>query len=291
MKQNKKSIFNMREYIKETLDYLQGGLEEKERKRDYKLYRNEYIAKIFSYMFYYTGYTIKILFYTGIILCVMASITIIIGNNIILATIFMIISVFLEILCGINMCISFKSYNKGEKLNKQDVLNFKDKIYNMGLLDNRVISIRKIKNKNNNLYQYIKSEESIGYCYGTALCIANTLADERINMLLLIIQMPGRNYKIGHCILEKNGRIFESNENRTYKSKKYMSWYNAEVFTKIPISDYLLTGNELDIIKSGLEIDNVLTFKFPKLEKEFKEFCKQRSAYAYIDDIPELMKS
>lgn len=221
----------------------------------------------------------------------MASSTIIISNNIILATIFIIISILLEILCGINICVSFKSYNKGEELHKQDVLNFKDKIHNIGLLDKRVISIHKIENRNNNLYKTIKSEELIGNCYTTALSIANTLVDERINILLLIIHIPGRNFKTGHCVLEKNGRIFDSNENRTYKSKKYLSWYNAEVFTKISISDYLLTRNELDIIKSDFKIDNVLSFKFPKLEKEFKEFCEQRNAYAYVEDIPEIMKS
>lgn len=147
-----------------------------------------------------------------------------------------------------------------------------------------------IRQKNPNLYNEMKEGKKVGYCYGTTLAVANTLEDRSVTILLMLRQLPGRNYKSGHAAIKKDKFIFDTNTNLTYYYEDYIKRYNTEVFTEVPMMEYMLDEEEIKEInkrsRKGRKIRNIFRFKLPETEYKFKQFCKQRGGYMYVEDIP-----
>ena len=70
----------------------------------------------------------------------------------------------------------------------------------------------------------------------TSFQLAKTLHNP--NIKILWIGLTDYSEKYGHAVLEKNGRIYDTNHRRTYKKKKYLKAQEAELFKEFPIAEY-----------------------------------------------------
>jgi len=67
------------------------------------------------------------------------------------------------------------------------------------------------------------------------------LQNPNIKILWISITFHGKKY--GHAVLEKNGRIYDTNRRRTYKKKKYFKAQEAKLFKEFPIEVYQRASN------------------------------------------------
>lgn len=126
---------------------------------------------------------------------------------------------------------------------KQDITEIRewlwDKIQNFWLWNGHVVSLRDwlhIRKKDKRLYGWLRCDYCNHKCYDATFQLAKTLLNSDIKILW--IGLTDYSEKYGHAVLEKNGRIYDSNHRRTYKKKKYLKAQEAEIFKEFPIEVY-----------------------------------------------------
>lgn len=156
-------------------------------------------------------------------------------------------------------CIRYKFERK--KQDATEIANWLwDKIQNFWLWNGRVISLKDwlyIRKKDKELYEWLRSDACNHKCYDATFQLAKKLSNP--NIKILWIGLTDYSERYGHAVLEKNGRIYDSNHRRTYKKKKYLKAQEAEVFKEFPIEVYQKAS---DFTQLGWE--------------EFGKWCQER---------------
>lgn len=119
-----------------------------------------------------------------------------------------------------------------------------DKFQNLWLWNGHVVSFKDwlhIKKKSKKLYEHLRSDYCNHHCYDATLQLAKALNNPDIKVLWISISLLGK--KVGHAVLEKNGRIYDSNNRRTYKKEKYFKCLKVEIFKEFPINVYQTASN------------------------------------------------
>ena len=93
-----------------------------------------------------------------------------------------------------------------------------------------------IRKENKQFYEWFRSDFCNHKCYDTTFQLAKTLLNP--NIKILWIGLTDYRERYGHAVLEKNGRIYDTNHRRTYKKSKYLKAQEAEVFKEFPIEVY-----------------------------------------------------
>ena len=135
-------------------------------------------------------------------------------------------------------CIRYKFERK--KQDATEIANWLwDKIQNFWLWNGRVISLKDwlyIRKKDKELYEWLRSNACNHKCYDATFQLAKALSNP--NIKIVWIGLTDYSERYGHAVLEKNGRIYDTNHRRTYKKKKYLKAQEAEVFKEFPIEVY-----------------------------------------------------
>ncbi|MBE5812954.1 MAG: hypothetical protein E7314_04800 [Clostridiales bacterium] len=136
-----------------------------------------------------------------------------------------------------------------------------EKIQNVLFSDFRVVSIRKwryLKKTNKQFYMYLHSEECRGHCYECSFKLAKILNDPEIK-IIWISAIDVDTSKYGHAVIERKGRILDTNTRKSYNKDQYLKAQKAEIFKEYVLEEYQKVERPWDLQWS-----------------EFGEWCKVR---------------
>ena len=215
-------------------------LSTKEEKRDYlTILGHKHLSLWLTYKFMNSSIPVCISFF----ICVVNLVLLTTVQAEISRTVFYLTMPFPTICAIIMATIRYKTVRKKQDIN--EVGNWLcDKFQNLWLWNGHVISLSNwlyIKKTNKKLYNQLRSDYCNHHCYDATLQLARALNNPDIKVLWISICHLGEKY--GHAVLEKNGKIYDSNNRKTYKKEKYFKAEKAEIFKEIPINIYQTASN------------------------------------------------
>lgn len=136
-----------------------------------------------------------------------------------------------------------------------------EKIQNILFSDFRVLSIRKwryVKKTKKQFYKYLHSDECRGHCYECSFKLARMLNDPKVKIIWISVT-DMETSKYGHAVIERKGRILDTNTRKAYNKAQYLKAQKAEIFKEYVLEEYQKVERPWDL-----------------QWREFGEWCKAR---------------
>ena len=115
-----------------------------------------------------------------------------------------------------------------------------EKIQNILFSDFRVVSISKwrhVKKVDQAFYKHLHSDDCRGKCYNCSFKLAKIKNDPKVKIVWIsATDMHSRKY--GHSVIEKEGRILDTNTRKSYNKVKYLNAQKAEIFKEYVLEEY-----------------------------------------------------
>lgn len=105
------------------------------------------------------------------------------------------------------------------------------------------------------VYKWVRSRKSIGYCYNVSFILASMVRDAEL--LFLGVYDRYTDKYLAHCVVLKNGYIYDTNDRLHYTAEDYMRSFKCKIYKAFSKDEYYY--------------DNFLNDTFPKFDKWCEE--------------------
>lgn len=105
------------------------------------------------------------------------------------------------------------------------------------------------------VYKWVRSRKSIGYCYNVSFILASMIQDAEL--LFLGVYDKHTDKYLAHCVVLKNGCIYDTNDRLHYTVEDYMRYFKCKIYKAFSKAEY--------------DYDDFLNDTFPKFDKWCEE--------------------